>query len=74
MTVREPAKGNTDTDHDRNEGTVRFRTDINKTTKTEVLFMRKVIMYGVDKLYGGVCKLKEELDKIRIREMNLFRN
>ena len=32
--------------------------------------MRNVIMYGVDKLYGGVCKLKEELDKIRIREMN----
>lgn len=32
--------------------------------------MRNVIMYGVDKLYGCVCKLKEELDKIRIREMN----
>ena len=32
--------------------------------------MRKVIMYGVDKLYGCVCRLKEELDKMRIREMN----
>ncbi len=64
MNVREPARGNTDTDHDRNESK-------NQNGGANV---RNVIMYGVDKLYGGVCKLKEELDKIRIREMNLFRN